>query len=229
MDKLLKKKFALERGKRVKLARTLSNLTRKELFEKYNINPNTIRSWEEGANLLTESKAIQLVEIFNQEGFAITLEWLLYGEELGFINKPNLDSKNQNLKDIIHLRGDLKVIEEINYFKHNNINAVSCVIADESLFPVFCTGDYVGGINTMGKKLNELIGEFCIITTQDSQTIIKKIFGHKDHNFFMVGGINPFSKTSELHYFTCAITAAAKITRHWRIGAVSYHKQECFS
>jgi transcriptional regulator with XRE-family HTH domain len=223
MDKLLKKKLALDRGKRVKLARTLTNLTRKELFEKYNINPNTIRSWEEGANLLTEPKAINLVKIFNQEGIAINLEWLLYGQDLGFCSKPSLDDKNQTLKDIVNIRGDLKIIDEINYFKHNNLNAISAMIPDESLFPVFCPGDFVGGIKVMGKNLNELVGTFCIIVTQDEQTIIKKIFAHKEQNFFLVGGVNPFTKTNDLHHFTCLITAAAKITRHWHVGVINHH------
>jgi transcriptional regulator with XRE-family HTH domain len=220
MDKIFKKKLALERGKRVKLTRTLANLTRKELFEKYKVNRNTIRAWEEGSNLLTEPKAINLVRIFNQEGIDITIEWLLYGEDLNLTNKPKLDNKNQGLKDVINIRGDLKIFDEINYFKHNNLNSISSIVDDESLFPAFCAGDYVGGINSVGKRINELVGEFCIITTTEEKTFIKKIFNHREKNFFLIGGINPFHKSNELYCFTCEIRTAAKITRHWRTGMI---------
>ena len=220
MDKTFKEKLALARGKRVKLTRTLANLTRKELFKKHKVNPNTIRAWEEGSNLLTEPKAINLVKIFNQEGIDITLEWLLYGEDLNLTNKPKLDNKNQSLKDIINICGDLKIFDEINYFKQNNLNSISSIVDDESLFPAFCAGDYVGGINSVGKRINELVGEFCIITTTEEKTFIKKIFNHKEENFFLIGGINPFYKSNELYCFTCEILSAAKITRHWRTGMI---------
>ena len=220
-DKVFKRKLALERGKRVKLIRTLANLTRKEMFEKYSINPNTTHAWEKGTNLLTEKKAINLVEVFNQEGIAVTKEWLLYGENPESINKSNLDDKTQDLKDIIHIKGDLKILDEVNYFRHNNLNSVSAMISDEALFPLFCVGDYVGGVNTIGKSLNELVGEFCIITTKDGRVLIKKILSYKGKNDFLVGGINPFANLNDPHYFTCTIQSAATITRHWCLGMIS--------
>jgi len=221
MDKIFKSKLSLERGKRIKIARNLANLTRKELFEKYDLNPNTVRSWEQGANLLTDKKADALVSVFNQEGINITTEWLLYGEDPGFVNKSGLADKNQDLKDVLNIRGDLKIVEEVNYFLDNNLNSISSMITDNSLFPLFCVGDYVGGIKVSGKTLLELVGEFAIITTDDERVLVKKIFTHKEKNNFLVGNINPYANSNEPNHFTCTIRSAAKITRHWHLGMAS--------
>lgn len=221
MDKTFKSKLSLERGKRIKIARNLAGLTRKELFEKYHLNPNTVRSWEQGTNLLTDQKANALVDVFNQEGINITAEWLLYGEDPGFVNKSGLTDKNQDLKDVLNLRGDLKIIEEVNYFLDNNLNSISSMITDNSLSPVFCAGDYVGGIKIAGKKLQELVGEFSIITTNDERVLVKKIFNHKEKNIFLVGNTNPYANLHEPNHFSCTIKSAAKISRHWISGMAS--------
>ena len=221
MDKKFKSKLALERGKRIKLARNLSGLTRKDVFEKYCINPNTMRAWEKGTNLLTENKASTIIEMFAQEGINITTEWLLYGENPEVPKDPGISSVNQNLKDAINLRGDLKILEEVNFFLDNNNNSVSCLISDETLSPMFSVGDYVGGIKSIGKKIIELVGEFCIVITTDSKVFTKKIFRHKEKSIFLVGDINPLANSNAPHHFTCEIQAAAKITRHWRFGSES--------
>ena len=224
-DKTFKTKLALERGKRIKLSRTLAGLTRKEVFEKYNISPNTIRAWEKGVNILTENKASTLVEIFTQEGVNITTEWLLYGEDPGLTNKTGIKNTNSDLKDAINFRNDLKILDEVTYFLDNNINSVSCLITDESLSPQFSVGDYVGGIKSIGKKIIELVGEFCIIITNDERVFPKKIFMHKEKNIFVVGDINPFTNLKVPHHFSCEIRAAAKITRHWCLGLASKKAQ----
>jgi transcriptional regulator with XRE-family HTH domain len=225
MDKTFKIKLSLERGRRIKIARSLSGLTRKEMFERYNINPNTVRAWEKGANLLTDKKASTLVSIFNQEGINITTEWLLYGEDPGFVNKSGLTDKNQDLKDVLNIRGDLKILDEVNYFLDNNFNSISSMITDGSLFPFFCVGDYVGGIKVAGKNLMELVGAFSIITTDDERVVVKKIFTHKEKNIFLVGNINPYANLNEPDYFSCTIRSAAKITRQWHVGMASKRSQ----
>lgn len=214
-NKALKRKLAVERGRRVKLARNLSNLTRKDMLERYNINPNTIHAWERGINCLTEKNALKLFEVFRQEGLSITQEWLLYGEDPSFALTSKLDNKNQELQDILHIRRDLKIFDEIDYFRQNNINSISVMISDDALAPIFCVGDYVGGIRLSNKDLTALVGEFCIVFTEDEQILTRKIFSHQEKNTFMVGSINPFAKLNGPDCVSCDIRLAAQITRHW--------------
>lgn len=218
LEKDLKKKAAIERGKRVKLARNLINLTRKDMSERYGINPNTIHAWEQGTNCLTEKNAIKLFEAFQKEGLYITKEWLLYGEDPSLANTTKLENKNQTLQDILAIRGDLKFFDEINYFRQNNTNAISVMISDDALSPLFNAGDYVGGIYLSTKAWKELVGEFCIILTEDEQVVTRKIFSYQEKNTFLVGGINPFAKLSTPDYFSCSIKSVAQITRHWYFG-----------
>lgn len=217
-DRLFKKKTALERGKRIKLARHLANLTRKDMLENYNINPNTLHAWEKGINCLTENNAQKLFEAFQAKGLAITKEWLLYGDDPRSALSTAAQVDTQAIADILSIRGDLKIFEEIDYFRQNNPHAISAMVADEALLPFFYSGDYVGGIPLFTKELQSLIGEFCIITSESSDVFIRKIFQHKEGNIFTIGGINPFAKLEGPDYFDCTIQSAAPITRHWHLG-----------
>ena len=92
------------------------------------------------------------------------------------------------------------------------------MITDDSLLPIFCIGDYVGGINVKNELIRDLVGEFCIIAAEDGQMFVKKIFNHQNDNMFMIGSINPLVNNQEPPYFICNIQSAAKISRHWRLG-----------
>ncbi|MBP6103592.1 MAG: helix-turn-helix transcriptional regulator [Gammaproteobacteria bacterium] len=217
-DRLFKKKTALERGKRIKLARHLANLTRKDMLENYDINPNTIHAWEKGINCLTERNAQKLSEAFQGRGLAITKEWLLYGDDPRSALSTATNTDAQVIADVLSIRGDLKIVEELDYFRQNNPHALSAMVTDEALLPFFYSGDYVGGIPLFAKELQHLIGEFCIISSESSDVLIRKIFQHKQGNIFTIGGINPFAKLEGPDYFDCAIQSAAPITRHWHLG-----------
>ena len=220
LSKNLKRKVALERGKRVKLARNLVNLTRKDMLEKYNINPNTMHAWEQGTNCLTEKNALKLFEDFQQEGLSITKEWLLYGEHPNLSNTSIPENKNQELQDILNIRGDLKILEEINYFRQNNINSTAVIISDDALSPIFGVGDYVGGINAPHRNWKELVGEFCIIVTEDEKVLTRKIFSHQTRNIFRIGSINPFARLEGSDCVNCEIRSIAQITRHWYLSRI---------
>jgi len=223
-NRLFKKKTGLERGKRIKLARYLANLTRKDMLENYNINPNTIHAWEKGVNCLTEENAQKLVEAFHTKGLVISKEWLLHGDDprLGLSIATQTDA--QAIADVLSIRRDLKIFEEMDYFRQNNPHAISTMVTDESLLPFFYSGDYVGGIQIFAKELKSLIGEFCIISSDSSDVFIRKIFQHKQGNIFTIGGINPLAKLIGPDYFDCAIQSAAPITRHWHLGRM--HKKD---
>ncbi len=219
-QRLFKKKTALERGKRIKLARHLANLTRKDMLEHYGINPNTLHAWEKGTNGLTEENAQKLFDAFQAKGLSISKEWLLYGEDPRSSLSSAPQTQTQAMTDVLSIRGDLKIFEEIDYFRHNNPHAISAMVGDEALLPLFYAGDYVGGIQLFGKELKSLTGAFCIITTENKDVLIRKIFKHQQGNVFTVGAINPVAQLTGPDYFECAIRAAAPITRHWFLGGM---------
>lgn len=216
-----KTKLALERGQRLKLARNLTHLTRKDMYSCYGVNPNTIQAWEKGAVCLSEKNAQKLIDIFSKEGLNVTIAWLLHGDSSSFISSKleligNINEKNTKLKDILTVNGELKFFEELEFFQKNNSNAVTTAVSDEALLPFFRTGDYVGGVLLPKKDLNTLIGQFCIIKLKNDTTVTRKIFQQNSEMNFRIGGINPYIK--EPNFLDCEISSAAKITRHWLVG-----------
>lgn len=207
-----KKQIASERGKRVKLSRSLIGITRKEMTEKYGISVNTIQSWENGTNCLSQNGAAKLAEVFQKEGLNVTDEWLLCGD---------LSNSQASLtNNILSMRSDIKVLEEIDYFKNNNLNSVGAMVSDDGLLPIFDVGDYVGGISVSGKNIKDLVGEFCIITTSEGKILTRKILSYVKDDVFVISCINPFTKIQDPHFFSCSIYAAAPITRHWHTSKI---------
>lgn len=217
-----KKNLAVERGKRIKLARQIAGLTRKDMAAKYDINDNTIQSWEKGVNLLTEQKAQKLVTAFVEAGLSITTEWLLSGHDpilFGelFSTAEISTNKNQEFKDVIKIDKDFKILDEIKYFRSTNDNAIVATVTDDSLMPFFKIGDYIGGTYTPEEQLQSLVGHFCIIILENGSTLVKKIFKYCDNNQFIIGSVNPLTTIQEPINVYCNIKAAAKITRHWSL------------
>lgn len=215
-------KTALERGIRVKFARNLSNLTRQDMWERYQIKANTIHAWEKGTNCLTEKNADKLCKAFQDAGFTgISTEWLLYGEtQTQNQDKTHLKKHTQDLTDIMNMREDLKIFDEINYFRSIHSNAVSVIVSDNGLEPLFCVGDHVAGICLEKEALQDLLGQFCIIKTYDGQILVRKLINYQEKDRFTIGSINPMASLTGPHYFSCDIQSAAQITRHWRLGNI---------
>ena len=73
-------KKAKERGRRLKLLRSMTGLPRKALEQKYHISASTIQSWEDAkAGGLTEKGAKRVIQVFHKEGIQCSLNWLLHG------------------------------------------------------------------------------------------------------------------------------------------------------
>ena len=112
-------------ARRVKMARTLAGISRKDLEDKYGISMHTLQSWELGRNSLTEKAASKLVEVFHSVGISCSIEWLLKGSgkspsilDSQYTPYPPMD------KDIAPLLGRENAIQkEIDFFKLNNPNA----------------------------------------------------------------------------------------------------------
>lgn len=91
-------------GQRIKRARMLAGLSRKDLEEKHGISPHTLQSWELGRNPINRTKAANLVEILHQYDVSCSIDWFLEGTGKGpsvieseFKNYPFLDEAVGNL------------------------------------------------------------------------------------------------------------------------------------
>lgn len=206
---------SLSTGKRIRLARMLTNLTRKDMFNKYDVNPSTLRAWEAGINLLTDYNAEKLYKAFRAEGLSLGKDWILNGS-----NKESEDSLYSNkvseLRNILDIEENLKIFEEISFFKRNYLNAITTEVTNDGLHPLYETGDYVGGINVTSDNLvKSLVGKFCIITSTNEEIYIRKIFRKELDGSYLIGGTNPLTNIDEPQNFSCYIKSAAQIIRRW--------------
>jgi DNA-binding transcriptional regulator YiaG len=209
-----KTKLAIERGKRVKVARTLANLTRKALMDRHNINVNTIQAWEAGINCLTEKGTRKLVDALQKEGLIISKDWLLFGD----VEQPQ---EVASVNDYLNLGEDMRLLQEIEFFKRINPQTISTIVTDDYLHPHFFQGDYVGGVIHPMKRLHELNGAFCIVTTQDGRLLTRKIYSFESATKAVIGGINHLSKDKTAMIESVEVSSVALITRQWLVNRLS--------
>jgi len=167
---------------RVRFVRSLTKLSREAFEEKYGINRNTLKSWERNINTLTEKSAKTLSDAINKEGFSCSPEWLIFGQ--GSEPRPLSERDDEILFDEISQQS--KLIYEADYFKKNNLNSITCMITDKSMYPDFKPGDFVGGINTEFKmNLGQFIGLSCIVSLKEDILLVRRIILSKNEHILL--------------------------------------------
>lgn len=205
-------------ARRIKMARTLAGISRKDLEDKYGISMHTLQAWELGRNSLTEKAASKLVEIFHSVGISCSMQWLLKGLEASptildaqFTPYPPID------RDIAALLDKENTIQkEIDFFKLNNPNACVVMVSDDTMEPRYAQGDFVGGIqHIFPQKLNECLGQDCIMEIADG-TYFRRLIQGK--NGYALVCLNPQTDIKDPVIFVKHILTAAPIIWHrWKI------------
>jgi transcriptional regulator with XRE-family HTH domain len=204
-------------GRRIKMARTLAGLSRKDLEDKYGISMHTLQSWELGRNSLTDKAASKLVEIFHSTGINCSMQWLMEGSGktpalLGseFTPYPPL---GQDIAPLLDKENSIQ--KEIDFFKTNNPNVVVIMISDDTMEPRYRQGDFVGGTQyIIPQQINECIGHDCIIETSEG-TFFRRLLQRK--NGYALVCLNPQTSIEEPVIFTKHILAATPIIWHrWK-------------
>lgn len=203
-------------GQRIKRARTLAGLSRKDL-DSYGISAHTIQSWELGRNPLHAKKAAKLVEIFHKKGISCSVDWLLEGTG----SSPSILGETLSLYPKIdhsvgHVLNNENVIQqEIEHFKLLNANAKVIMISDDAMEPRYVCGDYVGGIAILeSNKFDECVGYDCIVETPDG--LFFRRFGKRD-SLYLLSCLNHQTKVSEPLIMVEKILSIAPVVWHrWR-------------
>lgn len=175
-------KKAKERGRRLKLLRNMTDLSRKALEQKYHISASTIQSWEDAkAGGLTEKGAKRVIQVFHKEGIQCTLNWLLHGlgqrpqpssrvfegeEGEGAVSMAPVDEPNE----------DRAIVNELLAFRQNNPkNPVEFIVADNGMGPFYSVGDYIAGKRRFDNQLESVVGLDCIIETKENEILFRRV------------------------------------------------------
>lgn len=207
-----------EANNRIKSIRSELGLSRKEFESKSGISANTLRAWEIGANPITAKVARKLTTALARCGIQCQPEWILSGngiaprtfsaEEQEQQNKLMLNFPEHDWND------ETAILKEIQFFETENPNAIVVTVPDDSMLPIYCLGEYVGGIRFKGNKLNELIGESCIIESNSGDIYIRKLQKGSKRNLYTLYPLNPNTNTEEPIIYNLNIKSAAKIIWH---------------
>lgn len=164
------KKDTAAMGQRIKRARMLAGLSRKDLSDVHGLSAHTLQSWELGRNPINKAKASNFIEILHQYDVSCSIDWLLDGVGKGpaiieseFKNFPLVDNAVGSL-----IESEQVIQKEIDFFKANNPNAIVLQVSDDAMHPEYKVGDFIGAIKFSNQdKREQFIGHNCIVETVD--------------------------------------------------------------
>lgn len=171
-------------GNRIKFARSILRLTRREFEQLHEISVNTLQSWESDKNDLTKKGAQKLNNAFVKSGLLCTEDWLMTG-------KGQLPTLLENAFELPNkFDEDFCILREIEAFKAINPDPIVVIMSDNGMEPLYCIGEYVGGNKKHNEQINSLIGENCIIETTAGDVLVRKILSGSRNQVFNLACIN---------------------------------------
>lgn len=181
----------LERGKRVRLVRNMTDLTIDDFASKIGVSNRTIKYWENGeAGGLSEKGAEKIVEANDTLNIECSTIWLLYGAGSHPILVGEPYSKSLSLTNDLHDEHDKSIKKEIRYFHANNLNAITMQITDDGMEPYFIVGDFVGGKRKQNKEIKNALHQDCIIETKNKQFLCRRLLPGSKPKLFNLCCIN---------------------------------------
>lgn len=185
----------IERGKRVRLVRNMTDLTIDDFANKIGVSNRTIKYWENGeSGGLSEKGAEKIVEANNILNIQCSIIWLLYGAG----SHPTLTGKYYNnilsLENNITNDSDDNIKKEVHYFISNNLNAITMQITDDGMEPYLIAGDIVGGKRKQNKDIKDALHQDCIIEIKNQQLFCRRLLPGTKPKLFNLCCIN--QKTS---------------------------------
>ncbi len=197
------------RGKRLKMARMVLDLTRHSLEGKYQISASTVQSWESAkSGGLTRQGAVRILVALQQEGLNCSLEWLLYGVGM----PPRLASQPAVSASV----PSENIIQELILFRSLNENALSIMLTDDGMSPHYQPGDYVAGRIRTGEAIKSLINQDCIIETAHNEILLRRLKPGSQEGLYHLQCTNPETTVATFTLYNQQVKAAAPIIWHRR-------------
>ncbi|AZL16116.1 hypothetical protein [Rickettsiales endosymbiont of Stachyamoeba lipophora] len=200
---------------RLNYLRTLTRLSRNEIFKKYNIPEITLRLWENGKIPITAKGIKRCLALYAQEGLIVTEEWLKYGKG----SKPLFDanlwqapllSQNDFNSDTSRNINDLS--QDAAFLKELHPSLMIFNIIDENMSPIYNVGDFVAGFITE-TKLQELNNTDCLVWLGNGNLVFRRVIITSDKTSNLTI-INPFVKINEPIIYNADIKQIIPIKFH---------------
>lgn len=214
------KSSAISRGKRLKSLRKMADLSRHQIDQKYDISENTQRSWEEGKHTgLTEQGARRILMALRNEGLRCSIGWLLHGTgSTPQLSEKLISSESALLEDPKSespLSSDNANIQaELALFHQLNENAVSMIVQDDGMEPLFMSGDTIAGIRRFGNEISKLLGRNCIVETEMGEKYARQIRRGSKSSRYTLMCINSQTVLQHPTLYDIELVSAAPVIWH---------------
>jgi len=208
-----------ERGERLRVLRKMSGLTIHKLAEKYEIGSSTIKYWECGRDKgLSAKGARKIIESLRQEGVYCTFMWLMHGVGMHpqIVDIRQSTSAKQVAAMNTTLEEETAITNEINLFCGATARAVTLVIYDDAMEPMYTIGDTVGGNRLIGAEMIKAVGKNCIIETTDKQVICRRLARGSAPDTFILCAVNPLTTALPPNLYDVKVESVAPISRVWK-------------
>jgi len=208
-----------ERGIRMATARKMAGVTLKDLGKKYGFGYSTLRQWEHGKiGGLTNKGAKKLIEALKNEGVISNLAWLMHGTGPNPFYEQAIESGGGIPTDqSTALIAEQRIIsQEINYFQSLNPTAVTLMINDDAMEPLFRRGDQVGGATVPEDQRHLILHEPCIIATSDNMTLCRIVSPGSELALYDLFCTNSKTHAKPTCLNDVELLYAAPVTRLWR-------------
>ncbi len=220
-----------QRGLNLKVIRNLVASIKPELKSQEafalacDVGVSTLRQWEAGLLYgLSEEGADIVIHFAKRHSVICTKSWLL--ENIG--DSPRIDKQNQTSDNLVtgknrflaqileSLDAEHSIEKEIEIFTQINENAVVQRVKDDSMLPLYLSGDYVGGQFLIKENITLALNKDCIIKLENEQTIIRHLTKGNREGLYKAYCINIQATAKHDPLFNIPIKAAAPIKRVWR-------------
>lgn len=193
-------------GEQIKYLRELSGLSRSKFSQKYGISPNTLKYIENGKFLVNDNRKVFFKNIFEGLGFS-------------FDSIPSNKNNESSFLDKIS-KSEINIQYEIDFFKERNPNYVLYTISNNSMYPIFCTGDIIGGSKISDvNSFPDFNGSLCIVSDEINEKFIGRTIKAKGNTIHIVScNHNDARRVPYLEIKN--VSSIAQISRHWCINNI---------
>jgi HTH-type transcriptional regulator, cell division transcriptional repressor len=208
------------RARRLERIRMMTGLDRPGVQNGYGISAGTLRSWESGRHPgLTEKGAKRMLELFQKEGIQCSLAWLMHGQgnipvvlAESFIKEGVIPEEQQKQPF-----ENAALAEEIAVFCKHHPQAIYFQVADDAMEPFYFEGDYVAGVRLHHESIHTLIGQTCIVETQQGEMLIRSLRPGTKKNCYTLQCLNIATCHTAPTVYDIELVSAASVIWHRRV------------
>jgi transcriptional regulator with XRE-family HTH domain len=204
----------IERGKRLKYLRELTELSREKFAKIAGCGKSTLQFWEEGkANGFPEEQAEHFISLFKKAGIVCSIDWLLSNIGMTPILAKDFVNRDQPAQENLLIND--KVIKEAEAFHIRHEKAISLIMADDSMLPFYYPGDLIGGQKHYGEGINALLHQRCIIELPNAELVCRILKSSSKNDRYDLIGTNISSTAKNFIYFEVKVLSAASVIWHY--------------